>query len=123
MTTDTTKLPETLYTAIGIFEAGPEWNVEVSVPNFPTREDANAYAGAFQIMLVDGRLRRDDGKESGIFDESWREVLDSHAALFRMKAAEGVRERVDLPISQWHSAPGFVPDFQPIAWDTVPDTI
>lgn len=121
--TDTTKLPETLYTAVGVFQAGPGWNVEVTVPNFPTKEDAEAYAEAFRIVLADGQLRRDDGKGTGVFDESWREVLDTHATLFRVQAAGGAREPVDMPIAQWQSEPSLASDFQPISWRVEEDKI
>lgn len=55
---------------MGVFQAGPDWNVEVPVPNFSARGDADTYAQAFRIMLVDGRLPCDDGKGTGVFDES-----------------------------------------------------
>ena len=57
-----TELPVTLFTAIGVFQGGPDWIVKVAVPNFPTQEDAEAYASAFRVKLVDGKLYRDDGK-------------------------------------------------------------
>lgn len=121
--TDTPKLPETLFTAVGVFQAGPRLNVEVSVPNFLTKEDAEAYAEAFRIVLADGQLRRDDGKGAGVFDESWREVLDTNATLFRVQAAGGAREPVEMPIAQWQSEPGLATDFQPIAWRVKEDKI
>lgn len=111
-----TKMPESLFTAVGVFQAGLSWIIGVAVPNFPTKEDAEAYAPAFRIKLVDGRLRRDDGKGAGVFDESWREVLDSQVTLFRAKAMGANPEPADLPIAQWHLEPSLSGDFMPIAW-------
>lgn len=124
MTTKTTDLPDTLFTAVGVFRAGADWIVEVAVPNFPTREDAEAYAPAFRIMLVDGRLRRDDGKGAGVFDESWREVLDSQLSLWKEKAPDEKGAPIDLPIERWQSEPGLSGgDFKPIAWRVDQDAI
>lgn len=118
-----TNLPTTLYTATGVFQAGSDWRVEVYVPNFPTREDADAYAAAFRVTLVDGKLFRDDGKGVDVFDDTWRDVLDTQAALVRVNTPAGEGERVNLPIAQWESEPGFNSDFQPIAWNTVRETL
>ncbi len=121
--TNTTQVPNILFTAVGIFQAGSDWIVEVAVPNFPTREDAEAYAPAFRIMLVDGRQRRDDGKGTGVFDESWREVLDSQVTLLRVKAPQGEPEPVNLPIAQWQSEPGLRNEFEPVAWHVDQDKL
>ena len=109
----TTELPKTLYTAIGVFQTPAGWTIEVAVPNFPTHEDAEAYAPAFRIRLVEGRLLRDDGKGTGVFDESWREVLDSQVTLSRIKVPGQGPEPVALPIAQWHLEPGLGAEFEP----------
>lgn len=116
-------LPTTLYTATGIFEAGPSWHVVVSVPNFPSEEEAKDYAGAFRIRLVDGKLFRDDGKGVDIFDDSWRDVLDNQVALVPSSASAAQSSRVDVPISQWESEPGFSRDFKPVARETSVQTL
>lgn len=46
-------LPATLSTAIGVFRGGADWIVEITAPNFPTQDDAEAYAASFRIKLVD----------------------------------------------------------------------
>lgn len=116
-------LPATLYTAIGVFQGGPDWTVEVAVPNFPTQEDAEAYASAFRIKLVDGKLFRDDGKGVEVFDDSWRDVLDSHATISRARTPGADPERVELPIAQWSSDPSLSGKFEPIAWHVEQDRI
>ena len=57
----------------------------MAVSNFPTQEDAEAYATAFRIKLVDGKLFRDDGKGVEIFVDSLRDVLDSQITVTRAK--------------------------------------
>lgn len=116
-------MPTTLYTATGIFEAGPSWHVVVSVPNFPSEDDAKAYAEAFRIRLVDGKLFRDDGKGVDIFDDTWRDVLGSQVALVPSSASAAQSSRVDVPIAQWESEQGFSSDFKPVAWETAPETL
>lgn len=107
-------MPKTLFTAIGAFQSAANWVVEVAVPNFPTQEDAAAYAPAFRIKLVDGRLLRDDGKGTGVFDDSWREVLDSQVTVSRMTAPGQKPESVELPIAQWRLEPGLSGEFEPV---------
>ena len=119
----TTEMPVTLYTAIGRFKGAQGWNVEVAVPNFSSEDDAKAYAEAFRIRLVDGQLFRDDGKGIGIFDDSWREVLDSQVTLSRTGASDQNSESSDLQIAQWHLEPGLSAEFDPAAWDTVAESI
>jgi hypothetical protein len=116
-------LPAILYTAIGVFQGGPDWRVEVAVPNFPTREDAEAYAAAFRIKLVDGKLFRDDGKGVGIFDDSWRDVLDSKITVSRTKTADASPERLPMPVAQWSGEPGLSGDLTPVAWHSDQDRI
>jgi hypothetical protein len=116
-------LPATLYTAIGVFQGGPNWTVEVSVPNFPTQEDAEAYAAAFRVKMVDGKLYRDDGKGVEIFDESWRDVLDSQITVSRMKTPGAALEQVQLPVTQWATQPGLNGDLSPVAWHVEQDKI
>lgn len=118
-----TILPATLYTAVGVFQGGPNWIVEVVVPNFTTQEDAEAYAAAFRVKLVDGKLFRDDGKGIEIFDDSWRDVLDSHITVSRVTAPGSAPEKVDLPVSQWTAEPGLNDDLAPIAWHVEQDSI
>lgn len=117
------KMPATLFTAIGVFQAATNWIIEVAVPNFPTREDAEAYAPAFRIKFNNGRLYRDDGKGVDVFDDSWREVLDSQITLSLMKPPGQDHELVILPIEQWHSMPGLLGDFQPVDWRVEQDRI
>lgn len=116
-------LPVTFYTAVGVFQGGPDWIVEVAVPNFPTQEDAEAYAAAFRIKLVDGKLFRDDGKGVEIFDESWRDVLDSQITVCRVKAAGAEPEPVPMPVAQWSTEPGLRGSFEPISWHVQQDKI
>ncbi|GAC1424122.1 MAG: hypothetical protein NVSMB6_25150 [Burkholderiaceae bacterium] len=116
-------LPATLYTAVGVFQGALDWIVEVAVPNFPTIEDAEAYAAAFHVKLVDGKLFRDDGKGVEIFDESWRDVLDSQITISRAKTAGAVPELVQLPIAQWSAEPGLSGDLAPVAWHVEQDKI
>jgi hypothetical protein len=111
-----TELPVTLYTAMGVFQGGPDWIVKVAVPNFPTQEDAEAYASAFRVKLVDGKLFRDDGKGVDIFDDSWRDVLDSQITVFGVKKAGADLVRVKMPVAQWTAEPGLSGDFSPVAW-------
>jgi hypothetical protein len=115
MMTDATKLPETLFTAVGVFQAGTDWTIEVSVPNFPTQEDAEAYAAAFRVKLVDGKLYRDDGKGVEIFDDSWRDVLDSQITVSRIQTPGAVPEHLHMPVAQWSAQPGLSGDLSPIA--------
>lgn len=116
-------LPATLYTAIGVFQGGPDWIVEVAVPNFPTQEEAEAYGSAFRIKLVNGKLFRDDGKGIAVFDESWRDVLDSQITVSRVKTADAEPERVDMPIARWSTEPGLSGDFAPVNWHVEQDKI
>jgi len=109
-------LPATLYTAIGVFQGGLDWIVEVAVPNFPTQEDAEAYAAGFRVKLVDGKLFRDDGKGVEIFDDSWRDVLDSQITVSRVKTAGANPEPVQMPVAQWSGEPGLSGDLAPVAW-------
>jgi hypothetical protein len=118
-----TNLPVTLYTAIGVFQGDPNWIVEVCVEHFPTREDAEAYAAAFRIELVDGKLFRDDGKGVEIFDDSWRDVLDSKVSVSRVRTAGTDPEPVELPIAQWSTEPGLSGKFTPISWRIEQETI
>ena len=111
-----TELPITLYPAIGAFQSGANWIVVVTVPNFPTKGDAEAYAAAFRIRFVDGRLYRDDGKGIGMFDDSWREVLDSQVTISRVKTPGQESVVVARPIAEWHLEPGLIGDFEPVAW-------
>ena len=74
-------------------------------------------------MLVNGRLRRDDGKGSGVFDESWREVLDSQLSLWRAKAPGEKAESPELPVERWQSEPTLISDFTPVAWRVDEDKI
>lgn len=116
-------LPATLYTAIGVFQGGPDWTVEVAVPNFPSQEEAEAYAAAFRIKLVDGKLFRDDGKGVGIFDDSWRDVLDSHVSVSRASVAGAQREPVNMPVARWSAEPGLSGELVPVAWRIEQDRI
>lgn len=116
-------LPETLYTAIGVFQGGPDWTIEVSVPNFPTREDAEAYAAAFRVKLVDGKLYRDDGKGVEIFDDSWRDVLDSHITVSHFETPGAAATQLQIPVTQWASQPGMSGDLSPMAWRVAQDKI
>ncbi len=116
-------LPVTLYTAIGVFRGNPDWIVEVSVEHFPTREDAEAYAAAFRIELRDGKLFRDDGKGVEIFDDSWRDVLDSKVTVSRVKPTSIAPELLPLPIAQWTTEQGLSGKFTPISWRIEQDTI
>lgn len=116
-------LPAALYTAIGIFQGGPEWTVEVAVPNFPTQEDAEAYAAAFRIKLVKGKLYRDDGKGVDVFDDSWRDVLDSQITVSRAQVAGAKPEPVQMAVAQWSAEPGLRGDFMPVGWHVQQDRI
>lgn len=116
-------LPATLYAAIGIFQGGPDWIVEVAIPNFPTQEDAEAYAAAFRVKLVDGKLFRDDGKGVDIFDDSWRDVLDSQITVAHAKTAGAAPQSVPMPISQWSGESGLSGDLVPVAWHVEQDRI
>jgi hypothetical protein len=118
-----TQLPVTLFTAIGVFQGGPDWTVEVAVPNFPTQEDAEAYAAAFRVKLVDGKLYRDDGKGVEIFDESWRDVLDSQITVSRVNTPGAAPEAVHVSITQWVAQPGQSGDLSPVAWHVEQDRI
>jgi len=117
------ELPVTLYTAFGVFQGGPNWTVEVAVPNFPTQEDAEAYAAAFRVKLVDGKLFRDDGKGVEIFDDSWRDVLDSQITVSRVQTPGAAPERLQLPVGQWAAQPGLSGDLSPVAWHVEQDKI
>lgn len=74
-------------------------------------------------MLFDGRLRRGDGKGSNVFDESWREMLDSQLSLWRAKAPGDKAEPTELPVERWQSEPALIGDFTPIAWRVDEDSI
>ena len=117
-----TNLPVSLYTATGIFKGGADLTIEVDVPNFSTKDDAEAYAMAFRIMLIDGKLYRDDGKGTGVFDESWREVQDSQILILQGKTADGGDRPMNVAIAQWSSVPGLRGDFAPNAWHVKEDT-
>jgi hypothetical protein len=116
-------LPATLYTAIGVFQGGADWIVEIAVPNFPTQEDAEAYAAAFRIKLVDGKLFRDDGKGVEIFDVSWRYVLDSQITVSRVQVAGAEPEAVKMPVRQWSAEPGLSGNLEAVAWHVQQDRI
>jgi hypothetical protein len=116
-------LPTTLYTAIGVFQGGSDWIVEVAVPNFPTQEDAEAYAAAFRVRLVDGKLFRDDGKGVDVFDDSWRGVLDSQITVSRVKAPGADPEEVQMPVEQWSAEPSLRGNLEPVAWHVQQDKI
>jgi hypothetical protein len=116
-------LPAALYTAIGVFRGGEDWTVEVAVPNFPTQDDAEGYAAAFRVKLVDGKLFRDDGKGVEIFDESWRDVLDSQITVSRVKAAGAEPEPVQMPVGQWSAEPGLSGNLEAVAWHVQQDSI
>ena len=116
-------LPATLYTAIGVFQGGSEWSVEVAVPNFPTQEDAKAYAAAFRIKMVEGKLYRDDGKGVDIFDDSWRDVLDSQITVSRAQGAGAESESVHMPVQQWSNENGLGGELAPVAWRVQQDRI
>jgi len=116
-------LPPTLYTAIGVFQGSQDWTVDVSVPNFPTQEDAEAYAAAFRVKLVDGKLYRDDGKGVDVFDESWRDVLDSQITVSRVKTPGANAEPVQIPVTQWAAEPGLSGELSPVAWRVEQDKI
>jgi hypothetical protein len=119
----TTDLPAILYTAIGVFQGGPDWRIEVAVPNFLKWEDAQAYASAFRIKMVDGKLYRDDGKGAGVFDDSWRDVLDTDISVSRIKAPGSESDPVSLPVAQWASEPGLNGEFTPVAWHVAEDKL
>lgn len=108
-------LPAVLYTAIGAFQGGPGWTVEVAVPNFPTEDDAQAYAAAFRVRLVEGKLYRDDGKGVDIFDDTWRDVLDSQITVFRTQVTGSGPEPVPMPVAQWPAEPGLSGDLRPVS--------
>jgi Uma2 family endonuclease len=116
-------LPATLHTAIGVFQGGPDWTVEVAVPNFPTQEDAQAYAAAFRVRLAEGKLYRDDGKGVDIFDDSGRDVLDSQITVFRAQAGGAQAAPVQMPVAQWSAEPGLSEDLKPVAWRVQQDSI
>ena len=118
-----TNMPVSLYTAIGVFKGGSDLTIEVDVPNFSTKDDAEAYAMAFRIILVDGKLYRDDGKGTGIFDESWREVQDAQITISQEKTTGGEDRPLNISIAQWSSVPGLSGDFAPIAWHVKEDTM
>ena len=118
-----TNRPVDLYTATGVFKGDSAMTIEVNVPNFSTREDAEAYAMAFQIKLVDGKLYRDDGKGTGIFDESWREVPDSQITVSQ-ENTEGIESRPPtIATLQRSSVPALRGDFTLHAWHVKQDTI
>ena len=115
--------PVDLYTATGVFKGGSEMTIEVNVPNFSTREDAEAYAMAFQIKLVDGKLYRDDGKGTGIFDESWREVPDSQITVSQENTG-GIENRpLTIATPEWSNVPALSGDFASHAWHVKKDSI
>lgn len=118
-----TNLPVSLYTVTGVFKGGSNLTIAVNVPNFSTRDDAEAYAMAFRVKLVDGKLYRDDGKGTGIFDESWREVQDSQITISQEKTTEVRDLPLSISVAQWSSVPGLSGDFAPNAWHVEQDTI
>ena len=112
-----------LYTATRVFKGGSDLTIEVDVPNFSTRDDAEAYAMVFRIRIVDGRLYREDGKNTGIFDDSWREVPDSQITVSQVTIA-GVEVRPSTTaVAQWLSVSGLNCDFTPHAWHVEQGTI
>lgn len=75
------------YTAVGIFQAGTEFNIRVEVPGFLSVDEANAYADSFRILLNEGRLFR--YLES---PASFIQLSDKDVSLMRIKPV--VRERI-----------------------------
>ena len=122
----TAQLPEKLFTAIGTFERGPDLRIDVAVPNFPTPQEAENYAQAFRIRHADGKLLRDDGMGSGLFDETSREVLDSQVTWHRAGAtangADGVAPDA-MTIAQLAEDVGSNGDFVPVAWRVEEDRL
>lgn len=115
----TVALPENLYTAIGTFQGGPDLRVDVAVPNFPTRQEAEDYARAFRIKRADGLLLRDDGMGSGLFDETSREVLDSQVVVSRKPPQAGSADGYEpaaMTIAQLAQIPDLNDELVPVAW-------
>ncbi|MFL6718081.1 MAG: hypothetical protein ACJ8G3_17170, partial [Burkholderiaceae bacterium] len=82
-----------------------------------------AYAAAFRVKLVDGKLYRDDGKGVDIFDDSWRDVLDSQITISRVQRAGAESKPVHMPVQQWSAEPGLGGDLVPVAWRVQQDRI
>lgn len=86
METKQTALPHVRapFTAVGTFQGGADWDVEVRVGGFLTREAAEEYANSFRIRLVEGKLfhRTTTGSMSG---QDWREVPESNVTLYQLK--------------------------------------
>ena len=122
----TAQLPEKLFTAIGTFERGPDLRIDVAVPNFPTPQEAENYAQAFRIRHADGKLLRDDGMGSGLFDETSREVLDSqvtwHGAQARRNGTDGAAPQT-MAIAQLADDAGSNGEFVPVAWRVEEDRL
>jgi hypothetical protein len=122
----TAQLPEKLFTAIGTFQRGADLRVEVAVPNFPTLEEAENYAKAFRITHTGTTLLRDDGLGSGLFDETSREVLDSHVRWLRKNPAQDGADAflpVEMAISGLAQQPGANDEFVPVAWRVEEDRL
>ena len=122
----TAQLPEKLFTAVGTFQRGDDLRVEVAVPNFPTPQEAENYAQAFRIRQAGGKLLRDDGMGSGLFDETSREVLDSHVRCLRKEPAQGGAEAfepVEMAISELAQVTGSDDEFVPVAWRVEEDRL
>ena len=122
----TAQLPEKLFTAIGTFERGPDLRIDVAVPNFPTPQEAENYAQAFRIRHTDGKLLRDDGMGSGLFDETSREVLDSQVtwqgAQASRNGADGAAPQA-MTIAQLAEDAGSNGEFVPVAWRVEEDRL
>ncbi len=122
----TAQLPEKLFTAVGTFQRGADLRVDVAVPNFPTPEEAENYAQAFRIKQAGEKLLRDDGMGSGLFDETSREVLDSHVRWLRKRPAQDSAdafEPVEMAISALAQDPGSDDEFVPVAWRVEEDRL
>ena len=120
----TAPLPAKLYTAIGTFQRGQDLRVDVSVPNFPTQQEAENYAQAFRISHANETLLRDDGMGSGLFDETSREVLDSQVAWHRKNPEQDSADafaQVEMTIAQLD--PGSDEDFIPVGWRVEEDRL
>lgn len=79
------------FTAVGTFQGDADWDVEVRVGGFLTREAAEEYANSFRIRLVEGKLfhRTTTGVMSG---HDWREVPESNVKLYQLK--QSAKDRI-----------------------------
>lgn len=119
-------LPEKLFTAVGTFAHAAGLRIEVAVPNFPTRQEAEDYARDFAIKLDQGLLVRNDGKAGGLFDEDPREVLDSQVTISRKAQDAGnadAPEPVTMTIAQLVREIGPEAAFEPVASHVEEDRI